>query len=809
MPEELQLPKLAKPPRLRLSQGKEDKDGKEGEASAPPGGNVYFAASDHGSDTEDLTKLLKPSAIKLMVKPKPGTALPHAPVASASTQDVPEGSLADILRIPIAGVAIVPEEVPADAHDTQPLDLPEAPPVPAPPAPSLLSRLRLRFHPLVFLAIPVGLLLMGVATWMVWQTEQAPVGEGAKRPPRRRDEAIRYENMDPGQVKLLEGKEREDLLACIDKAADDGNWERLLNLSGKALAAGFGDAGTLWLRCGQAYATMEKEKEAIAAYRQAIAAGVQNVSAMLLVARANLVEKRLDAAVSVLRAAAVAFPDDKEVRLLTGEACLALGDEDGALVAWRNLSEIDFPDDLLRLHLQLLRRKNETSESYRFFLYAARKFHDYRDFLTAAECAPDLDQRLFVLAEAASFFRENPERDRLALLRAETMLAAGKKEEAAILLKSLRLGDQSPEFLPRLAELTARAGTMDGLRDVWMEIRHLYPSDIALHEKLVKMLIETGGRQQARNLYGRWVTEEPRSPLPNYIFGLLVEDDDLALSSLDQALSLKPDFHEAAFAAAELCRRRGEHSRAERYYQTTLRLRPVHREARYGLALNNISRDGTSALRAYEEYLSRIGISRGEALPELLTLAQFLPTPAAAEALLAEMAEVPGMADLHRRQRIRTKLIYQQLTDQDFLGDDSPELREYHILYLLGKGRLRDVLLLPTPKEAFPEFWKVFLCWREGIDVWRGNAMQLRAKHPGDPFVEAATGLWLRTLTPEAAAAFLPRLSIDQKPILALMIAERYRSEGNRTKARIEYLRAARLAGVSPSTQVIRWFSEN
>ena len=812
MPEEFHLPKLAKPPRLQLSKSKEDGEDKEN-VQPTTGGNVSFASSDHGDDTEDLTNLLKTSVVKIIVKPKPGTVLPHAPVTSKTTQDIPDGSLADILRIPVAGVAALPEEKePLDAHATQPISPPPGPPPeskPA-PAPSATGLGWLRIHPLVFLSIPVTLLVIGVVFWLALRAEQPTPGEGAKRPPpRQRDEAIRYENMDAANVKLLDDQGREALLACIDKAAQDGNWERVLNVSGKALSAGIGDAGTLWLRCGQAHAAMEKEKEAVAAYRQAVAAGVQDLPTMLLVARADLADKKPDAALSVLRAAVVSFPDDKEIRLLTGEACLLLGKEEDALMAWRNLSEIDFPDELLRQHLQLLRRHNETGESYRFSLYAARKFHEYRDFLTAAECAPDIDQRLFVLAEAAGIFRENPERDRLALLRAESMLEAGKKAEAAILLKSLRLSDQSPEFLPHLAELTARVGTMDGLRDVWTEIRQLYPSDVALHEKLVKMLIQTGGRPQVRNLYGQWVTEEPRRPLPHYIFALAVDDDDLALSSLDQALSLKPDFYEAAFAAAELCRRHGESDRAERYYQTTLRLRPVHREARLGLALNNISRDGTSALRAYEEYLSRLGISRVEALPELLTLAQFLPTSATAEALLAEMAGLPEMADLYRRQRVRTKLIYQQLTDQDFLGDYPPELREYHILHLLGKGRLRDVLMMPTPKEDFPEFWKVFLCWREGIDVWRDNAMQLRAKHPADPLVEAATGLWLGTLTPTAAAAFLPRLSTEQKPVLALIIAERYRIEGNRTKARIEFLRAARLAGIGPYTQVIRWFSEN
>jgi hypothetical protein len=235
----------------------------------------------------------------------------------------------------------------------------------------------------------------------------------------------------------------------------------------------------------------------------------------------------------------------------------------------------------------------------------------------------------------------------------------------------------------------------------------------------------------------------------------------------------------------------------------------VYREARFGLALNNISRDGTSALRAYEEYLVRLEVPRAEALPELLTLSQFLPTSASAEALLAEMAGLPEMADLYRRELIRTKLIYQQLTDQDFLGNYPRELRECHILYLLGQGRLGEILMMPTPKEDFPEFWKVFLCWRQGIDVWRDNALQLRAKHPDDPLIEAATGLWLRTLTPDAAAAFLPRIPAEQKPVLVLMIAERYRTEGNRTKARIEFLRATRLAGISPYTQVIRWFSEN
>ncbi len=752
------------------------------------------------SDTENLTKLLKPASTQ-----------PEAPITSARGGDLPDGSLADLLRIPVASPAVTPPEPEPEPESTA-VAREEVPPTPSGSIPSARERAGrwFRVHPRVLLAIPVVLLAMGIfAWWSIQSVAHETPGEGAKRPPPRRDPAVRFENMDVERVKALGEADRQAMLAAIGTAVDQDNWQRILNLGGKALEAGIGDPGELWLRLGQAHVALSQEAQAHIAFHHAVAHGARDLAAMLFLARRALAAGNAAGALPVLRDAAAAFPDEKDIFLLTGQACLALERETEALAAWRRLAEVDFPDELLPVHLALLRRHGDTAETFRFALFAARKNQQAKDYLMAAENAPDVDQRLFVLAEAAGLFRDNPERDRIALLRAENMLDAGRKAEAAMLLKSLRLEDQPPESLPRLAELTVRAGSIDALRDVWTEIRRLYPNDVALHERLSAMLVETGGRQQVRSLYGRWVADEPAHPLPRYIFALGLEDDELALATLEEALSRNPNFAEAAFAAGELARRLGDHDRAARHYQTAMRLRPGHRETRYGLAMNNISRDGADALRAYESFLVGQRVPRHEALPQLLALAQQLPSPAAAEIVLTEMAEIPELADLYRRQRVRTRLIYQQLTDQDFAGGYPRELREYHILHLLGQGRLGEVLMMPTPKEDFPEFWKVFLCWRDDIDIWRDNARLLLAKHPGDPLVEGAVGLWLRTLTPEAAAALLPRIPSERRPVLALMIAERHRQDKNRTRARIEYLRALRIAGVSPYAQCIRWFSEH
>jgi tetratricopeptide (TPR) repeat protein len=785
---------MAKPPRRRLSSSSQ----KEAEDAANQGSATVFFETEGMSDTENLTKLLKPASTQ-----------PEVPITSPKGGDLPDGSLADLLRIPVAAPAVIPPE-----PEPEPKAEMRSPAVVVPTVAAVSVWVRakqwLRDHRRVLLAIPLALVAMGIFAWWNFQSvvRETP-GEGAKRPPPRRDAGIRFENMDVERVKVLGEGDRQAMLAAIGTAVQQGNWQRILNLGGKALEAGFGDPGELWLRLGEAHVALSQEGEAHVAFHHAVANGARDLPAMLFLARRALAAGNAASALPVLRDAAAAFPDEKDIFLLTGQACLALERETEALAAWRRLAEVDFPDELLPIHLALLRRHGDTAETFRFALFTARKNQQAKDYLMAAENAPDVDQRLFVLAEAAGLFRDNPDRDKIALLRAESMLDAGKRNEAAMLLKSLRLEDQPAESLPRLAELTVRAGSIDALRDVWMEIRRLYPNDVALHERLSTMLVETGGRQQVRSLYGRWMADEPTQPLPRYIFALGLDDDELALSTLEEALSRNPSFAEATFAAGELARRLGDHDRAARHYQAAMRLRPGHRETRYGLAMNNIARDGADALRAYESFLVGQRVPRHEALPQLLALAQQLPGPAAAEIVLAEMATIPELADLHRRQRVRTRLIYQQVTDQDFAGGYPRELREYHILHLLGQGRLGEVLMMPTPKEDFPEFWKVFLCWRDDIDIWRDNARLLLAKHPGDPLVEGAVGLWLRTLAPEAAAALLPRVPTEKRPVLVLMIAERHRHDKNRTRARIEYLRALRIAGVSPYVQCIRWFSEH
>ncbi len=656
---------------------------------------------------------------------------------------------------------------------------------------------------LVPLLVLAGLIYLATSLWFRYQAE-----EDAKRnyvSPPKRPLMDRRESEEARKLK----EAMEQSLAKGDAAAAAGEHAQAVAIYRDLVPRGFFKAGFLQPRLGRSLAQLGETDAALAAYREAITAGPMEAGvfseAAALFNKAGLYAESAE----TLKAGLKAFPEDASLHAMLAETSYAQGDTATALASFKSLKRGDMSERQLEIYGRLLVAGGQRDEGRKVFFFAAKRFNSFAAYLAATEVADRPQDRIEIMAHASGALADAREKNAALAVLARHLHEAGKTEEAKKQLGMVNPAQLLAAHVPGFLETCFLVGmTEEQVGEVMGQVRKGFPDDLAVHVAMQDVLVEVRQPSLMLRLYGEWWANSPGSASANYLYGRALKTGPDALERFAKATQLDADMVEAWQALADLHFMAKRWTQAEQAYAAWVRLRPDDGEARYRLALVHLyAGHGAESIEDYARYLQTTAMPEQDQVLRLLDLAQRLPTPELAERYLARLRALPGAAEEARVQELRTKLFFGQLTDQDFEDVVPRRAREIQQLHLLARGKLREVLMMPTPPEDFPEFWKVFLCRLSNIE-WQDNAERLIDRHRGstDPTVTILGNLWLGRIPLDEARAMNDRIPPDQEPLFYFILAEEYRRQNNAVGAKICYTRA--LAGrPNPLTKVIEHFN--
>ncbi len=330
-------------------------------------------------------------------------------------------------------------------------------------------------------------------------------------------------------------------------------------------------------------------------------------------------------------------------------------------------------------------------------------------------------------------------------------------------------------------------GSGEGMYDkLVMETLAANPYDFALQVGIQNYTAKKFGDAKVTKIFKEWYEQHKGSSYANYLYAKALSNSPEAVTLLRHSLKLDPKLKNAYYRLAWLYTLNGKYPEAAKVYSDLLKKYPKASNARYLLAQAKMrSGKGPKAIEEYKQYLIKNKMSPGKAALAVLPLARQLPTPKLSAKLLAEVKNDKKTASKYKAEEVKQRAFYGKLANKDFGMFYPHELKPYHQLYLLSRGNTTEVMRLPTPPEEFPDFWKTFVAYENGISFWKTNAEKIVVKYRGTDkkWESLAARLWLGKITPEQYLASKNLVNPDNLPLFYFLIAEYYRKQKDKEKA--------------------------
>jgi len=480
-------------------------------------------------------------------------------------------------------------------------------------------------------------------------------------------------------------------------------------------------------------------------------------------------------------------------------ALLAMGyykssDLDKALKAFDHVRYNVLTKEQLEAYASLLERQGRSRDAFDAYLVLLRAF-DRNDVLDKIEkLSPDTDSLVMVLLEIAARSKGKTNGGSVIVRVAKTLFRLNRGSEAFGLLRSLDTGRLTPKgasdfllMLPYFKNdriLTLKCHDVVAMR---------CSKNVKAQKALLRELENRGEMDFARSFFDEELRRHPNSAVANYMSALTRKSRGAKVELIKKAIDLSPSFYAALLDYGRILQDKGDWASAAKKLNRCVSLQPSAIEPRRLLAMVEMKlQKDASPLRAYEKFLRGVlGASDEEVVREMVLLAHYLPNPSEEEKWLAKADGIPVLKEFAIVERLRSKLAGGALRDADFKGKDlAGEVRRLYMIYLFGEGRDRDLLLLPTKPEDFPEFWKVYVGMRMGLSSWRRNAELIIKRRPDNLLESVCAKLWLGRISPEEAEKFLDALPYEEKPLLCAMIANRLRADKKWTLVGSMYAKA-------------------
>jgi tetratricopeptide repeat protein len=662
-----------------------------------------------------------------------------------------------------------------------------------------------------FIATPLIVMFAGVICfYIILPTFAPPTETDAIKFPKRKRKAVTPEKLkiDPN---LKDQDKLEKYLKMADKLFSDKKIDKAEIVYTKLLPTGW-HSENLLVRIGECRDKQKDTKGAIEFYSKAIKAGyASDVDIPLRLGTLLNEQQKYQEIYDVLSPLQEKFANKTPFLILLANSYWQLKMPEKTLSAFRSLNKQFLTQEQLKIYADLLMQKDDKKEAFNVYLFLAQNFQDTESFIKASEVAPNPKLKIAVLTELTGKTLGKPGWNYYNLLLGESMIAQGQKKDALRVLEKIKVEKLKGESALRFLKLLANFENVNSLFEACETIlTKKYINNLPVQEEIRDVLIDSNHRKLAEKIFSKQVVKFKHSPIANYMFATVTSSIKLKKKYYSLALGLQPGFFSASLALGKLYFDEGNLDNAITKFKQCIDINSKAKAPRYLLAVVRIRKtEDLSALKEYHAFLEENRTSEPIILKQMLLLAQHLPTSTEAMKYLKEMEKFPQLKQFLQIQTIRTKLMYGTLKETDFKGMTAKGLKKYRILFLLGEGKIKQVMLMPTLKSEFPEYWKVFLCWKKNISSWRGNSQLLMFKHSNNPLIVMSAKLWLWEISPLEAEMQIGRLPYEDKILFYLMIAECYRKDNNKVKASIAYLTAMRYKQPNLYSKVVKYFKNH
>ena len=462
-------------------------------------------------------------------------------------------------------------------------------------------------------------------------------------------------------------------------------------------------------------------------------------------------------------------------------AYFKLSEFDKALKAFDHVRTSVLTEEQLRIYASLLERKGRRHDAFDAYLCLLRGFDRSDVFDKVERLAPDTDSLVMVLMEAAARSKNKSNGGSVVVRVAKALMGLGRESEALSLLRSLNPDKLDVKgaltFLRMLPKFKNDRILVLKCHDI---VAKRCPENIKVQKELMEALIKQGEDGLCQTFFREEGLRRPNSAVANYMNALMRSSRKEKELFISKALRLNPSFYEALLDYGKILLDRGDWAGASKAFASCVSHRHSSVEPRRMLAIVKMKMTGEAkALTDYESFLRASGASKEQIIREMVLLSRYLPDPSEETEWLAKADGIDSLKSFVEVERLFFKLARGTLKDSDFDGKKLVgEIRKIYMIYLFGEGRERELLLLPTKPEAFPEFWKVYAGKRMGLTSWRHNAELIIKRRPDNLLESTCAALWLGKIgVPEAEKA-LDDLPYEEKPLLCAMLADRLRDEG-------------------------------
>ena len=592
------------------------------------------------------------------------------------------------------------------------------------------------------------------------------------------------------------------LVSLADAEYNAGNMLEAREKYRNALEKGKGEkAAAIHLKLANCLQAAGAVNEALGEYAAAIDSGLVDSTPIIAVAQSLAKAHDFDAAVLILEKAAGKFPSDKKLLVLLADCHYHLGDMAKAAEEYAKTSKTELSNEQMASFATALLKSGRKTEASDVYAYAAERFDNLDYYFHATELAENVDEKVRILAKATSTLITPKDKGSAMLKMIEVLYANGRKSEAIEKAKMMSVNDLPSEKMLAYASFIASVANEDpglkaSLKERLSGLINLRGSDLGFQIAMQDILLGTRMSDLALELYSEWSEAERDNPQRNYLMArCLGPASPNAKTYCLRAVALKPVFPEALAFLGDIFIRERDWPAAIDAYKKCATTNPDDLEPRRMIAMAKLrSGAGVEAVVEFEKYLETHKVGKAKAAQEVFDVALLLPKPDKAAQCLQAMSDAShefSKKDL-KLAEIKLKAVFGQLDDKDFIGYCPAEARVYQILHLLANGRYKEVALVPTPADEFPDFWKIFVCWRHKLGEWPKSAETILEKYKDrrDSIYSACAALWLGKATPEDIAILVRKVDPESEPLLYFMIAEKLKRDKKGLQAKVFYVKA-------------------
>jgi len=637
------------------------------------------------------------------------------------------------------------------------------------------------------------------------------------------------------QAALKAAKIKEELDALMVKAEklfDDGKTAEALSIYKKVLEAD-DSRSAAHLGVGKCLESANKLDDAMKEYELAVELTPETTAPFTRLAHALIEQKDKAKAKTVLEKGVSKFPEDQDLLLALANLCYETNDSETALDCYKKLDTGNLDLAEIKRYATLLQYESK-EDAKKLLVTAARKFKNFSLYLFASQLAKDDNDRLTMLLDAEKEMGDDQKLLNGILFRiAKVYAVLNQTDKTKEYLEKIVIGQLDPELFAPVFELAREsnlsiAGTftipdMKLTKDskdnktlaFLLYMLNLAPEKMNVQLLVLRELEATMSVDKVLDVYGDLWSLKRKSPTVCFLRAKALQDASIVDSALKyymKAIDLKPDFYNALLSVGKIHLATRNTSRAGKIFKKCVKLRPKADQPRKLLAETEImmGRD-LKAMENYSKFLNTTKLSPSQKTLQLAKIALRLATPKVLDECLAKLNVDPAMAGEFKKLTAKRKLLFGGAKLSDFAGAKKGLFRQYKMIYLLSRGELTKVLTVRTPKEEFPDFWKVFVMLEKRIikrkkyqpptekaKVDAGNnakndiitlLYEKTRKSPNIP-EKMAAAIWNGKRNLEYAENLLSLIPMDQLALYYFLQAVEYKHTRQLTKARIRLRKA-------------------